>query len=68
MQANLDDDAKPDTEEMVQTEDASTLDFFLVRAAFFQKRFVEQFGSQAYYNMIRKAYLTQPLEEWPSSP
>ena len=67
MQTNLLEDLEPDTKEMVQTEAESTLDPFLARAAFYQKRFVEEFGSEAFYQMIRKAFLSQPLDEWPSS-
>ena len=67
MKTNLLEDLEPDTKEMVQTDTTDTIDPFLVRASFFQQQFIENFGSQAYFEMMRKAYLSQPLHEWPGS-
>jgi hypothetical protein len=61
VQPNLEEDLEQDTSQLAPTTDTATLDPFLVRAAFFQKRFVEEFGSEEYFKMIRKAYLSQPL-------
>ena len=52
----------------VEKDEQATLDPFLARANFYVQQFIEDFGAEAYYKMMREAYLTQPLEEWPSSP
>ena len=64
---NLDESLILETSQAVKTDTTDTIDPFLTRASFFQQEFIQKFGSEAYFNMLRKAYLSQPLDEWPSS-